>query len=674
MMKLNSKALALVLLLLGVFVLWYTQREPSIGAERMAEAWRSGIFNTDYRVLSLPPAQPPLRVTTPVADRQAFFGDLHVHTTLSFDGFSMGTIATPADAYRYARGEVLKHPAGFDMQLRQPLDFYAVTDHAMFMGVARAAADTSTRYSSYGPSQKVHGLNDPGNQGTDLISAARRVGAFADFLSDNVGAIQAGEIPVEEAQAIMSESWREVIDAARQFNEPGRFTTLVGYEYTAMASDAGNLHRNVIFRDAENLPLQPFSTMHSENPEDLWDWMDAMRANGVDSMAIPHNSNGSNGHMFALTRTDGSPMDADYVAQRMRNEPLVEITQIKGTSETHPLLSTRDEWANFEITNQRVASSLLSEPDGSYVRQALQRGLLLEKQGVGNPFDFGLIGSSDTHNAASGVDEDNYVSKLGLLSADGKTRGSVPYAWWEGLLINLGSSGLAEYVDGKPYISGSVPTFGAAGLAGVWAEANTREHIYEALRRRETFATTGPRMRLRFFAGTDFDAAMTTAPDAVAQAYQRGTTMGGTLSVNAKQQPVFWLWASADPDSTPLQRAQIVKGWISDDGELHEAVYDVACAGGVAVDPLTHRCPDNGATVDLATCENSADTGSAQLQTLWRDPDYRVGQRAFYYARVLENPSCRWSTWDAIRAGVEPRPDLAATIQERVWSSPIQVR
>ncbi len=669
----KNKVLVAVLLL-GGFVLWYTQRAPSVGAENMAAAWRSGIFKTDYRVLSLPPAQAPLTVTMQAAGRQAYFGDVHVHTTLSFDGFSMGTIATPADAYRYARGEVLKHPAGFDMQLRKPLDFYAVTDHAMFMGVARAAADTSTAYAKHEAVKKVHGLNDPGRQGTDLLSSARRVSAFANFLSDNVEAIQAGDIPVEDAQSIMSDAWREVVAAARQFNEPGRFTTLVGYEYTAMEADAGNLHRNVIFRDAENLPVQPFSAMHSENPEDLWDWMDALRAKGVESMAIPHNSNGSNGHMFTMTKSDGTPMDAAYVEQRLRNEPVVEITQIKGTSETHPLLSTRDEWAGFEITNQRVASSLISKPDGSYVRQALQRGLLLEKQGIGNPYDFGVIGSSDTHNAASGVDEDNYVSKLGLLSADGKTRGSVPYAWWEGLLINLGSSGLAEYVDGKPYISGSVPSFGAAGLAGVWADANTREHIYDAFRRRETFATSGPRMTLRFFAGTDFDDAMMSAPDAVAQAYQRGTSMGGQLTVNAGEQPVFWLWANADPDSTPLQRLQIVKGWISDNGEVQEAVYDVACAGGELVDPQTQRCPDNGATVDLSNCEPSLSTGAAQLRTLWRDPAYVPGQRAFYYARVLENPTCRWSTWDAIRAGVEPRPDFPTTIQERAWSSAIQIR
>lgn len=668
-----KKILVFTLALLIVFF-WFQDREPSVGLEKSIDTFSSRIFDADTRVLSLPKGSTQAQEFQLDQNKTAFFGDVHVHTTLSFDGFSMGTIATPADAYRYARGEPLMHPAGFTMQLNKPLDFYAVTDHAMFMGVAREAADTSTAYSNYPLAKKVHNLNAIENRGTDLVSSARRIEAFGTFLDDNVDSVQAGEIDVAHPLSVMSRAWREVIEAARHYYEPGRFTTLVGYEYTAMAADAGNLHRNVLFRDAENLPVQPFSTMHSENPEDLWDWMDALRAKGVESLAIPHNSNGSNGHMFEMVKSDGSAIDEAYVEQRLRNEPIVEITQIKGTSETHPLLSTRDEWAGFEITNQRVASSLLSKPEGSYVRDAMKRGLLLERQGVGNPYDFGVIGSSDTHNAGSGVDEDSYVSKLGLLSADGKMRGSVPYSWWEGLIIGLGSSGLIERVDGKAYIAGSVPSFGASGLAGVWAEANTREHIYDAFRRRETFATSGPRISIRFFASDRFDQALLNDRDAITTAYRLGTSMGGRLSLREGSVPSFFLWAQADPDSHPLQRLQIVKGWITEKGEVQEAVYDVACAGGVAVDPLTHRCPDNQAKVDTSNCETEASTGNTDLKTLWRDPDYVSGQAAFYYARVLENPSCRWSTWDAVRAGVEPRPDFPATIQERAWSSAIQVR
>ena len=662
-----------VLICAGGAALWFSQRQPSVGAEHLVDTLRSKIFEADYRVLSLPaPADQDQRVVED-GSRRPFFGDVHVHTTLSFDGFSVGTIATPADAYRYARGEPLQHPAGFEMKLREPLDFYAVSDHAMFMGVAREAATVGSDYSKHNSSQSIHGLNDPERRGTDLLSTLKRIKAFSNFLPDNVNAIKSGEIPVSDALDVMSAAWRETVEAARRYNDPGKFTTLVAYEFTATAPDAGNLHRNVIFRNTEQLPVQPFSTLHSANPEDLWDWMDAMREQGVESLAIPHNSNGSNGHMFEMTKSDGSPIDAAYVQQRLRNEPVVEITQIKGTSETHPALSTRDEWAGFEITNERVASSLMSVPEGSYVRHALKRGLVLEKMGVGNPYDFAVIGSSDTHNAASGVSEDDYVSKLGLISADGKLRGSVPFAWWEGLAIKLATQDLVQTVDGKTYTGGALPTFGASGLAGVWAEANTREHIYQAFRRGETFATSGPRISLRFFAGSDFDDDMLKSNDVLAEAYKRGVTMGGHLTLQDEQQPTFILWAMADANSAPLQRLQIIKGWIDDDGEVHEAVYDTACAGGVDVDPVTQRCPDNGANVDLSNCELSASSGAAQLRTVWRDPSYSQGQRAFYYARVLENPSCRWSTWDAIRAGLNPRPDFPATIQERAWSSAIQV-
>lgn len=670
----SKKVIAVaVLISVGGAALWFSQRQPSVGAEHLVDTLRSKIFEADYRVLSLPaPADQDQRVVED-GSRRPFFGDVHVHTTLSFDGFSVGTIATPADAYRYARGEPLQHPAGFEMKLREPLDFYAVSDHAMFMGVAREAATVGTAYSKHNSSQSIHGLNDPERRGTDLLSTLKRIKAFSNFLPENVNAIKSGEIPVSDALDVMSAAWRETVEAARRYNDPGKFTTLVAYEFTSTAADAGNLHRNVIFRNTEQLPVQPFSTLHSANPEDLWDWMDAMREQGVESLAIPHNSNGSNGHMFEMTKSDGSPIDAAYVQQRLRNEPVVEITQIKGTSETHPALSTRDEWAGFEITNERVASSLMSVPEGSYVRHALKRGLVLEKMGIGNPYDFAVIGSSDTHNAASGVSEDDYVSKLGLISADGKFRGSVPFSWWEGLAIKLATQDLVETVEGKTYTGGSLPTFGASGLAGVWAEANTREHIYQAFRRGETFATSGPRISLRFFAGSDFDDDMLKGNDVFAEAYRRGVTMGGHLTLQGEQQPTFILWAMADANSAPLQRLQIIKGWIDNDGDVHEAVYDAACADGVDVDPVTQRCPDNGADVDISNCELSASSGAAQLRTVWRDPSYSQGQRAFYYARVLENPSCRWSTWDAIRAGIKPRPDFPATIQERAWSSAIQV-
>ena len=608
-------------------------------------------------------------------DRNAYFGDLHVHTTYSFDAYAFGTLATPYDAYRFARGEAIKHPAGFDMQLDEPLDFYGVTDHAMFMGVAPVAADTSSDFSKYPFTEVLHDLNTPDN--IDRWSLPSRLGSFGGLLAGLIPGIASGEIDPEESLTITRRAWADTINAADMFNEPGHFTTFVAYEYTTSSDDRGNLHRNVVFKSSDRVPEVPFSRVHSNNPEDLWDWMDTLRTAGVESMAIPHNSNGSNGQMFKLVDWAGDPIDDDYAVQRIRNEPLVEITQVKGTSETHPALSTTDEWANFELMEYRVATRLPSQAEGSYVRDALRRGLALEGQGITNPYAFGVIGSSDTHTGAAQNDESNFSSKLGILSADAQLRGSVPFGTVDGLLFNTVAPQAMTEVDGETFIGGANPTYGASGLAAVWAEENTRESIYAAFRRKETFATSGPRMRLRFFAGYGFPDDLMEKADGVASAYATGVTMGADLLPDLSAAeiggvPKFAVWAQADANSAPLQRLQIIKGRIDENGETHEAVVDVACAGGVEVDPVTQRCPDNGASVDLSDCSFSAETGDAEIHTVWTDPNFDASQRAFYYARVLENPTCRWSTWDAIRAGTKPRSDLAATLQERAWSSPIQ--
>ena len=363
------------------------------------------------------------------------------------------------------------------------------------------------------------------------------------------------------------------------------------------------------------------------------------------------------------------------------------MTQIKGTSETHPMLSTTDEWAGFEIAPYRVATAALSAVNGSFVREALLNGMVLEQQGTGNPYQFGFIGSSDTHSAASQNDESNFVSKLGILSSTAFQRGSIPETGLVGQLTYYSSKlftslrptplGKNMYVkiNGGVYTGGGVPTFGASGLAAAWAEDNTRDSLYSAFRRKEVFATSGPRIRLRFFAGYNFDQTMLTAVDGIQRAYASGVSMGGTLLAKENhpsvEPPSFLVMASADPENAPLQRLQVIKGWIDANGDPQEQVFDVACANGGAVDEATHRCPDNGARVDISTCAINPETGSAQLAALWRDPGFKGDQRAFYYARVLENPTCRWSTWDALRAGVAPRADLATTLQERAWSSPI---
>lgn len=569
------------------------------------------------------------------ADRNAYFGDLHVHTRYSFDAFVFGTRTSPDDAYRFAKGEAIEHPAGFDMQLRAPLDFQAVTDHAAYLGMLPEMSDPTTAAGQHPAGRLIQ-------EATDTASRRAAFQSMGDYFRGTVEDDDLLDLNVVRS------AWRSIIESAERHNDPGTFTTFIGYEYTSSGPERENLHRNVIFRGSQ-APDIPFSRLDDTNPEKLWAWMDGLRQEGIESLAIPHNANGSNGMMFELTDWAGDPIDAAYADLRMRNEPLVEITQVKGTSDTHPLLSPNDEWADFEIFPYRIATTLPSQPAGSYVRDAYLRGLMIEAVAGANPYRFGVAGASDTHVSAGSFSEFDYWSKVGLLDYRDDLRGSVP-----------GEDG--EYAD--PYYR----FWSASGLTGVWAEANTREAIFDAFRRKETFATSGPRIQVRFFAGYGLEAAA--ADRDVSTLYARGIPMGGDLLARAEEAPVFIAWALRDPMGAPLDRLQIIKGWL-EEGKAREQVYDVACPDGASVDSETHRCPASGATVDLTDCRFSADAGAAELTATWRDPDFKADQNAFYYVRVLENPTCRWSTWDALRADVPPRPDLPATIQERAWSSPI---
>lgn len=586
-------------------------------------------------------ATEPTRTPGFNADRNAYFGDLHVHTMYSFDAFIFGTTSSPSDAYTFAKGGTITHPAGFDMQLDVPLDFYGVTDHAFYLGVLREMANPSSDISNH---EIANGMATLG----DGLDRGRKFAEILAFIRSD----RANEI---NQPNIVRTAWQDIIATANRHNDPGNFTAFIGYEYTTTYSDGGNLHRNVIFRD-DVAPELPFSRLDSSNPEDLWNWMDSNRDQGFESLAIPHNSNGSNGSMFMMTDYSGNPLDAAYADQRMRNEPLVEITQVKGTSDTHPALSPNDEWAEFEIMPFMVASTLGSQPNGSYVREAYLNGLINQDATGANPYKFGVIGSSDTHNATYAGAEDDYWSKVGLRDSDGVQRGSVPLT--------------EPRAPGEPYADTYFNTWSASGLAGVWAEENTRPSIYDSFRRKETFGTSGTRMKVRFFAG--YDLPSVDDAELISKSYENGVPMGSDLIADADAEPEFIAWVSRDPNSAALQRVQIIKGWI-DGGEAFEQVYDVACSDGGSVDPLTHRCPDNGARVNIEDCSISSGLGAAELKTNWKDPDYDATQNAFYYVRAMENPTCRWSTWDAIRAGVEPRPDMAATLQERVWSSPIWI-
>lgn len=573
-------------------------------------------------------------------NRTALFGDLHIHTTYSFDAFMGGgqVRTTPDDAYRYAKGEPIPIASGEMLRISgPPLDFLAVSDHAAYLGAHANLLD---------PDSPTYGHPDGDRlmpRGTRTMSLVRNIEIVRQLISEDSPLF---------GRASIGATWKKTIEAAERHNDPGKFTALIGYEYTTTPGNR-HLHRNVIFRGA-NVPSHPFSSRDSPDPEDLWTWLDNLREQGIEGLAIPHNMNQSDGIAFPDETWQGKAFTKAFAEKRIRNEPIVEMTQQKGTSEVHPSLSPNDEWANFEIVryylNRADNTDPVDEFRGGYWRDALLRGLEMQEKRGFNPYEFGAIGSSDSHLSAGWYQEDNRsVTRIGA-----PRRGSAYPANkdnWEG------------------FVTPRTATHSSGGLAGVWAEENTRASIYDAMRRRETFATSGPRIRVRFFGGLGLAGELAVTKDPVPTADANGVPMGGELS-KAQGAPSFLVWALRDPDSGWLQRAQVVKGWV-ENGKAHDQVFDVACSDGLEPDANTHRCPDNGAQVNLADCSISRDKGAVQLETVWTDPDFDPSQRAFYYLRVLENPTCRWSTWDAIRLGIEPNPDIPSTLQERAWSSPI---
>jgi hypothetical protein len=573
-------------------------------------------------------------------ERNAYFGDVHVHTGWSFDAFTNGSRATPTDAYAWAQGqEITNSGMGGKIQIQTPLDFYMVAEHAEFMGVFNQMSNPESPLSK---TELAKGVNSP--------DPVVRMQTFAGVLRD----MSAGKVdPMLTDPALASTVWAEIVKAADAAYRPGHFTTFAGFEWTANPQKR-NLHRVVVFRDTAKLPGMVLSALESEDPETLWKWMDELRAKGSTLLAIPHNGNASDGRMFETVRFDGKqPIDAAYNAIRARNEPLYEITQIKGTSETHPDLSPNDEFAGFEQWDYTLSADYERPKHrrGSFARQALLEGLLQEATGNGNPFKYGFIGDTDTHNAAGSNEEFNYTGKFAFENdASHRLKG----------------------MEGQP--AGQVrqvQEFSSGGLAGVWAEANTRESIFDAMQRRETFGTSGTMIKVRFFGGWDFTDADLKGAGVVRAGYARGVPMGSDLKAPTGQAPSFVVMASKDPKSGNLDRVQIVKGWLDGSGKQHETVYDVAWSGDRKPDPKTGKLPPVGDTVDAATAQYTNNIGAAELATVWTDPDFDPAERAFYYVRVLEIPTPRWSTIDAVRLGVPVPKGLPVSIQERAWTSPI---
>jgi hypothetical protein len=541
----------------------------------------------------------------PDAGRHAFFGDLHLHTSNSFDAASVGITMTRDDAYRFAQGETIEY---MDRMVRRqvPLDFLAVTDHSEYMGVLPALRDPDGPFPELSAQLAQEEADGPTGMQPGQGLMARIMGSG---FRDNPPVAELVSEPVKEM------NWDAVVDAAERFYQPGEFTSFIAYEWSP-TPNGNHFHRNVIFRGPD-YPSSAFSSIDSPRPEDLYAYADRHRDAGIDSVIIPHNPNLSGGMTFADSDGDGGLMTRDFAEMRARNEVLAEITQIKGTSETHPDLSPDDPFANFEIV-EHFQQGQRRPLEGSYLRDAYGRGLEIAARTGIDPFKFGLVGSTDSHASMSNSEEDNYVGSLG--ENDDPVQA-------EFLLTRM-----------NPVLSAPTAVISSSGLTGIWAEENTRESLFAALKRKETFATSGPLIQVRFFAGWAYGEDMLSDPDWVETAYESGFPMGADVTAAADEaRPLrFLVEAAKDPNGANLDRIQIVKVWYAD-GESHEKVFDVAWSGDRAAD----------------------------------DPEFDPAAPAVYYARVIEIPTPRWSTYLAVRNNLPLPETLPATLQERAWTSPI---
>ena len=605
---------------------------------------------------ALPATQPPAQQRAPVGAHptKVYFGDTHVHTAISGDAGGAGTRLMPRDAYRFASGEEVTSNTGQTIKLAQPLDFYMITDHSDGMGAIVDALNGTPNIMADEQGKALH---------EDFVAGGERAMQAAWRLSELFSSGRLSKaLNYQPGNPAYERVWHELVDAAEEFNRPGTFTTFAAYEWTSV-SMGGNLHRNVILRDGPDrtrraLPFTTYPPQGSINPRDLWQWMENYESTtGGQAIAIPHNGNVSNGRMVPLQDEFDldNPLDRAYAERRQKWEPLYEASQYKGDGEAHPYLSPEDEFADFEtwdwgnlnLTEAKQPGMLA----GEYARSGLLRGLKLERETGANPFKFGMVGATDTHTGLTTVVPGQYFGKF------------TAYEPSKGRATKRSNS------NEKTGLSYDAWRFTSSGLTAVWATNNTREALFDAMKRREAYATTGPRIQLRFFGGTTFTAEDIDALDIAGVGYAKGVPMGSDL-VTGAETPVFLVAASKDPLSANLDRIQIVKGWLDASGEMKEKVYDVAWSGSRKPDEQGRLSPV-GSTVDLELPGWEDSIGAASLVTVWRDPEFNDAERAFYYVRFLEIPTPRWTAYDRAKYKLDLPDEIPLAVQQRAYSSPI---
>jgi hypothetical protein len=598
----------------------------------------------------------PGKTYSPYAQRnfpsRVYWGETHLHTGLSLDAGLFGNILGPEEAYRFARGEEIKSSTGLPVKLGRPLDWMAVTDHTDAMGLATDIQKGTPNILAVPKGREwhegfKHGGQAAGKAAFDLITHFAQMKLPEQMLKDYA-----------PGSRVTNNVWDRIVDAAEKYNEPGRFTTLIGFEWTSVPKGM-NLHRNVILRDGamrakQVVPLTTQPPFGTTDPLDLYKWLEAYekKTNGQ-AFALAHNGNLSNGWMFPIDKTYASgKVDKNYVEQRARWEPLYEMTQMKGDGEAHPFLSPNDEFADYETWDKgNLDLTELKKKEmlaGEYAREALKRGLLLEKKLGTNPYKFGMVGATDSHTGLSTAEEENFFSKSVSVEPS-KTRVNHPF-----IKSKLG------------VIEGYEPV--ASGYQGVWATENTREAIFDAMLRKETYATTGPRIRVRFFGGWEFTENDLRSRAPAFRGYEKGVPMGGDLTAapKGKNAPTFMVYALRDPVGANLDRIQIVKGWLDKNGKTHERVYDVAVSDGRKIDKDGRCKTPVGNTVDIETANWTNTIGASELATVWTDPDFDPKQKAFYYARVIEIPTPRWVLYDKVSTRSAPTRRRSGTTRQKV--------